>query len=65
MTFEYHRASIGHFLCTNVLVYARACVAARVRYRWAKSSYVQNSNMNNMYIYTYKCMFFATANKRR
>ena len=27
MSFEYHRASIRQVVCTNVLVYARACAS--------------------------------------
>lgn len=40
MTSEYHRASIGHLMSTNVLVYARTCAFACVRYRSGENKYV-------------------------
>ena len=51
MYFVYHRASISQSVATNVLVYARACASACVRYRSGKSNY------GHEYICTSVCLF--------
>ena len=48
-TFECHRSSIRRFLCTNVLVYARACGYAHVTYRSDENNYAHSK--------VYICMF--------
>ena len=37
----HHSACIPHLVCTNVLVYARACVSACLRDRSGDNNYVQ------------------------
>ena len=40
MSFEYHRASIRHLGCMNVLAYARIiCVPVKMRYRSTETNY--------------------------
>ena len=57
------RASIQYLVCSNVLVYAHACVSACVRYRSGENNYVHG------YIYKFFCFvfvlfcFFATEDK--
>ena len=50
MYFEYYHASIRRLVCTDVLVYVRACVCACVRYR-CENNYV------HIYLYSYTCLF--------
>ena len=55
-SFEYHRGSIRHLGCVNVLVYVHTCDPARARYRSGEYNYVCR--------YIYNCRFaFATALK--
>ena len=55
-SFEYHRGSIRHLGCVNVLVYVHTCDPAHARYRSGEYNYVCR--------YIYNCRFaFATALK--
>lgn len=49
MTFEHYHVSIRHLVCTNVLVYAHACVF--VTYRSSENNSVHGC------MYIYMCMF--------
>ena len=60
MTSEY-RARIQYLVCSNVLVYAHACVSARVRYRSGENNYVHGY----IYKYGFFVLFFATEDKCR
>ena len=44
VSFEYHRVSMRHIVCTNVLVYiyACACVSVCVRYESGENNYVRS-----------------------
>ena len=59
MTSEY-RASIQYVVCWNVIVYAHACVSARVRYRSGENNYVHGYIYKYFFIYF---LFFATEDK--